>query len=65
MSAFFQLWACDYEDCDRHFEKLGMSGHGFAWQDMALAVEDATRDLNFLNLEVSLYRIGGFVKELR
>ncbi|CZS90604.1 uncharacterized protein RAG0_01629 [Rhynchosporium agropyri] len=52
--AFLKLWQCKWDQCD---EMWSEQGTGRAWQDMALAIEDATYDRQFLNLNMSLERL--------
>lgn len=51
--AFLGLWRCKARGCDEVWRERGS---GFAWQDMALAIEDALADREFLNLHVDLGR---------
>jgi hypothetical protein len=46
--AFFALWACDC--CRRAVENGGLTGHGRAWQDLALALETAYTDHRLLGI---------------
>ncbi|KAE9375789.1 hypothetical protein N431DRAFT_403768 [Stipitochalara longipes BDJ] len=62
--AFLELWTCDHASCSAGFGKLGKTGHGRVWQDIALAVEDAVRDEGFLNLDLGLDREKGLALEL-
>ncbi|KAN0112615.1 hypothetical protein V8E51_005566 [Hyaloscypha variabilis] len=39
--AFLELWTCERVACRKGFEKLGKTGDGRAWQDVAVAVENA------------------------
>ncbi|KAL2073602.1 hypothetical protein VTL71DRAFT_10928 [Oculimacula yallundae] len=50
---FLVLWKCQMSHCS---ETWGKHGDGWAWQDMALAIEDALSDRNFLNLDIPLDR---------
>jgi hypothetical protein len=63
-NTFLQLYSCIFSDCRHKLENLGLTGYGFAWQDMALAVELACRDREFLRLDVKLDRRRSLAKEL-
>ena len=52
--AFLELYSCWYSPCRACLQHLGPTGHGFAWQDSAYAVEKAANDLNFLNIPIEL-----------
>jgi hypothetical protein len=53
--AFLDIYSCDFDR--RHkLENLGLTGVGFAWQDLASAVEDAARYEAFMRLDVRLNR---------
>jgi hypothetical protein len=54
--AFHLLWGCKYRWCERKIENEGKSGHGWAWQDTAYALEMAVRDRQFLVLDIVLGR---------
>jgi hypothetical protein len=54
--AFLELWTCSHKGCIEAFEKLGKTRHGKVWQDAALAIEDAVRDPQFMNLDLYLDR---------
>jgi hypothetical protein len=54
--AFLKLYSCWYPPCRACLQHLGPTGHGFAWQDVAYAVEKAANDPNFLNIPVQLGR---------
>ena len=62
--AFLELWTCERVACRKGFEKLGKTGHGRAWQDVAVAVENAVREEGFLNLDLKLDREKGLALEL-
>ncbi|KAE9375787.1 hypothetical protein N431DRAFT_463851 [Stipitochalara longipes BDJ] len=53
--ALLMCWASDYEGCSDAKNVIG-EGHGPVWQDIAHALEKATRDQSFLNLELRLRR---------
>jgi len=63
-NTFLQLYSCIFSDCRHKIENLGLTGYGFAWQDMALAVELACRDREFLRLDIKLDRRRSLAKEL-
>jgi hypothetical protein len=63
-NTFLQLYSCMFSDCRHQLENLGLIGYGFAWQDMALAVELACRDREFLRLDIRLDRRRSLAKEL-
>lgn len=60
--AFLGLWGCDNWDCKTIVEREGM-GHGWAWQNIAFAVEGACRDVGFLGLRLDLGRVQHLAKE--
>lgn len=62
--AFLDIYTCTDIDCRSELESLGLTGSGFAFQDMACAVEQASRDSSFLNLKVRLNRGASLDKEL-
>jgi hypothetical protein len=62
--AFFELWGCPQSECVGGYDKLGKTRHGRLWQDVALALEHAVRDRQFLNLDLCLNRVTSLALEL-
>jgi hypothetical protein len=62
--AFLELYSCFCQDCRRKLKHLGPTGHGFAWQDAAFAIELAANDPSFLNLPVELGRYAALRTDL-
>jgi hypothetical protein len=62
--AFLELYSCWHSSCRLCLQHLGPTGHGFAWQDIAYAVEKAANDPKFLNLPVELGRYDSLHLEL-
>ena len=62
--AFLELYTCYRLSCRNDINWLGVSGHGFAWQDMAFSLTKAVRDRQLLNLPLNLARYQNFAKEL-
>jgi len=60
---FLQLYAC--EECARKTEGLGLTGHGWAWMEVATAVKDAVGKKGLLGRDYPLGRLVGLVMELR
>ena len=54
--SFLEIYSCTDFDCRHKLENLGLTGAGFAFQDMASAIEKASRDPAFLLLKVNLKR---------
>ena len=61
--AFLELFSCRYEPCHSSLEHLGITGHGFAWQEITFAVEKAANDHTFLDLSVDLHRQNSLGRE--
>lgn len=59
---FLKLWQCKSGHCN---ELWGEDGAGWAWQDMALAIENALTDRHFVNLDIPLDRIEMLADSLR
>lgn len=53
---FLHCFTCDYPPCRSEFRQLGVSGHGKAWQDIALALEESVSAPKHLNLTLDLNR---------
>ncbi|KAI9049782.1 hypothetical protein LZ554_005933 [Drepanopeziza brunnea f. sp. 'monogermtubi'] len=60
--AFLGLWQCRTGTCQQTW---GARGAGYAWQDMALAIEEALADRHFLNLRISLERRDMLIQMLK
>ncbi|KAG4411649.1 hypothetical protein IFR04_015220 [Cadophora malorum] len=60
--AFLRLWQCWSGHCS---EMWGEHGAGWAWQDMALAIEKAVADGHFVNLDIPLGRLEMLADNLR
>ncbi|KAH7357055.1 hypothetical protein BKA65DRAFT_580330 [Rhexocercosporidium sp. MPI-PUGE-AT-0058] len=58
---FLKLWQCRTDECSEMWSEYGA---GWAWQDMALAIEDAISDSYFVNLDITLGRIEMLVDSL-
>lgn len=61
---FFKLWACGDEECYPGLEQAGKTGHGFAFQNVAYALEKVVADPSFLGLELDLNRNRSLAQEL-
>jgi hypothetical protein len=61
---FLELYSCWYTPCRECLQHLGPAGHGFAWQDIAYALEKAANDSNFLNIPVQLDRYDSLLVDL-
>jgi hypothetical protein len=63
--AYFSVYSCHWRGCIRTLDRVGRTGHGFAWQDAAYAIATAAADEKWVNLPIQLGRCGSLVRELR
>ncbi|KAE8442410.1 hypothetical protein EG329_003368 [Mollisiaceae sp. DMI_Dod_QoI] len=60
--AFLRIYGCP--DCRSRPDWQGKSGHGHAWQDLILAIQESVEDPGFLGLDLALNRLGSLQIEL-
>lgn len=63
--AYIGIWGCTDTSCKTRIDNRGKRGHGFAWQDMAYAVEKACHNPNVLGMRLDLGRWQSLEKELK
>lgn len=61
---FLEMWACKDMACFGAVESAGRTGHGWAWQDIAFALERECDEEGFLGLEVDLGRTESLALEV-
>lgn len=61
---YFNIWTCKKDRCSGGLDRLGRTGHGFLWLDVATALMIAVKDEKFLNLSLSLNRSHSLAREM-
>lgn len=60
--AFMTVWCCEARSCFQRSDCCGVTGHGDAWQDASLTVEQAAK--KHLKLNLDLGRMDSYALEL-